>query len=212
MAVSGRGSPEASLPIEQVTAEHGATPSPVARTESKTPFKEVRRRRSRITAAKVSMFGLRDLWLMPFLAEIVLFLGAAWMTFCLQRVVQDPKAGFPLSSVLVLAAAYCGLAIHSRLHELFLPRKVVLLGVGTLLVLAAGISFAVFLDAYLLGGRDRLMHAALVLTPVHLFVLRCLLVFRDARFAPSAASLSLRLKCKGERFEELRQKLRFWMS
>lgn len=158
------------------------------------------------------MLGLRDLWLMPFLAEVVLMFGAAWMTFCLLRVVQDAKAGFPLGSVLVLAAAYSGLAVYSRLHELFLPRKVVFIGVGALLLLSLGLAATVMADAYLMGGRARLLHAALVLTPVHLFVLRCLLIFREARFTPAAHSLQMRLKCKGEKIDELRRKLRFWMN
>lgn len=193
------------------TAKPVRSDAPVA--DSAAPFKRVRRRHSQASAeAKVSMFGLRDLWLMPFLAEVVLMFGAVWMSFCLLRVVQDPKAGFPLGSVLVLAAAYVGLAIYSRLHELFLPRKVVFLGVGGLLLLSVAVMTIAMADAYLMGGRGRLVQAALVLTPAHLFVLRCLLIFREARFTPAAHSLQMRLKCRGEKIDELRRKLRFWMS
>ncbi len=158
------------------------------------------------------MLGLRDLWLMPLLAELVLMLGAGWMAFCLLRTMQGPKYDFPIGSVVVLAIAYAVLAIYSRLHELFLPRKVVLLGVGTLLVVSASATVAVMVDAYLLGGARRLATAALAMVPLHLFNLRCLLIFREARFAPAAEMLAMRMKSKSEAMERLRRKLHFWLS
>lgn len=197
--VSGAGAEAAGSGAAKVNAE-------------REPAVKLGRRRSHSESPKVSMFRLRELWLVPFLAEVVLLLGAVWMSYCLFRVVQEPKSGFPLGSVLVLAVAYAGLAMYSRLHELFLPRKVVFLGVGGLLLLSVGASAAVLIDAYLIGGSGRLLNAALILTPLHLFVLRCLLVFREARFTPSAASLAMRLNSKAEKLDELRRKLRFWMS
>jgi hypothetical protein len=179
-------------------------------TDFAAPIKLERRRRSKKDT--VSMFGLRDLWLMPFLAEVVLMFGAAWMSFCLLRVVHEPGSEFPVGSVLVLVVAYAVLAFYSRLEELFLPRKVVFVGVGLLLLISLGVCIAVLTDAYLLGGGGRMTKGALVLTPVHLFILRCLLTFRDARFTPSSDSLSLRLKSKGKGVAELRRKLRFWLS
>ncbi len=158
------------------------------------------------------MFRLLGLWFAPFLAELLLLLGAIWMSYCLMRVVQDPKSGFPLGSVLVLALAYAGLVLYSRLHELFLPRKVVFLGVGALFVSSIGLLIFAMVDAYLVGGIGRLINAALILTPVHLFVFRCYLVFKEARFTPSASTLAMRLHSKAEKLEELRRKLRFWLS
>lgn len=158
------------------------------------------------------MFRLLGLWFAPFLAELLLLLGAVWMSYCLLRVVQDPKSGFPLGSVLLLVLAYAGLVLYSRLHELFLPRKVVFLGVGALFLSAIGLIVSVMVDAYLVGGTVRMINAALILTPVHLFVFRCYFVFKEARFTPSAATLSMRLHAKAEKLEELRRKLRFWMS
>lgn len=196
----------------------GQAPSPRLKVESRAPetdsaapFKR-RRRSASETAPKVSMLGLRDLWLMPLLAEFVLLCAAGWLSFCLLRLAHDPHAGFPLSSVLLLAAAYAGLAFYSRIHELFLPRKVVLLGVGSLALIATVASIAVMSDAYLVGGRSGAMRAALVLTPLHLFILRCLLIFREARFTPAADKLAMRLKCRAEKAEAFRRKLRFWLS
>jgi hypothetical protein len=173
---------------------------------------KLERKRVRSAEPKVSIFGLWELWLMPFLAEVVLLFGAAWLSYCLLQVVQNQAADFPVASILVLVAAYAGLAVYSRLQELFLPRKVVFLGVGVLLLLAAAISAFAQVDALLVGGNVRWFKVALVLTPLHLFVLRCLLVFREARYAPTAASLSRRMSSKAERIESLRRKIRFWMS
>lgn len=200
----------------RLAAEDGAPAQKGAgaskRVAAKEPPVKLGRRRSHPDTSHVSMFRLRGLWFMPFLAEVILLFGALWMSYCLLRIVQEPKSGFPLGSVLVLAVAYAGLALYSRLQELFLPRKIVFIGIGALLLIAVGVVVFVLGDAFLVGGSTRLVNAALILTPVHLFVLRCLLVFREARFAPSAASLAMRLNSRAEKLEELRRKLRFWMN
>lgn len=209
LAIEG-GTGAATPSSERATG--GAAVSMGVASGEENPAKRSRRKVRPESVQNVSMFRLRELWLMPFLAEAILLFGAGWMSYCLFRVVQDPRAGFPLSSIVVLALAYAGLATYSRLHELFLPRKVVFLGIGAMLLISVCATISAMVDAFLIGGRGRLINATLVLTPMHLFTLRCLMIFREARYTPSAACLVKRLHSKGERMEELRRKLRFWLS
>lgn len=172
------------------------------------------RARGEPAAANVSMLAMRDLWLVPLLAETVLMLTAMWMSFCLLQVTQGNGDGqkFPVASILVLVGAYAVLALYARLHELFLPRKVVFFGVGALLLLAAAYGCVFGGDAFLMGGVKRLANASLALAPVLFFILRCLLVFRDARFAPSVDTLVWRRRHRGKVLDRLRRKLSFWLS
>ncbi len=218
---TGSGSPEAELSLGDhghLAVEQGVNGGKGSETNGgnfrgpNTPPLKLGRRRVNSKGDRVSMFRLRDLWLVPFLAEVVLMFGAAWLSYCLFQVVKEPGSGFPIASVAVLALTYAALVMYSILHELFLPRKVVFLGVGLLLLLSLGTSVFAQIDALLVGGKSRWMNTTLALTPLHLFVLRCLLVFREARFTPSAASLTIRLQAKAERLEALRRKLRFWLS
>lgn len=162
----------------------------------------------------VSMLAMRDLWLVPFLAEVVLMSAAMWMSFCLLQVMQWNGGGqkFPVASILFLVGAYAVLALYARLHELFLPRRVVFFGVGTLLLFAAAYGCVFGGEAFLSGGVKRLANASLGLAPILFFIVRCLLVFRDARFAPSVETLAWRRRHRGKVLDRLRRKLSFWLS
>lgn len=203
--------PPRSEPVRDVTvAGASRAPGPAPAEDLAADFKRVRRVRR--TEEKVSVFQHRELWLAPFMAELVLLLGAIWLSVCLHRVIWTPGSVFPVLSFALIATVYLGLAIHSRSRELFMPRSVVLVGVGSLMVLAAGAGLTITLDAFLLGGRNRVLMALLVLIPIALFLTRCLLVFREARFTPSVNELFLRADVRTRRMRELRSKLRFWMS
>ncbi len=197
-----------------VKAEQGAEPETKAE-PGKTPnpalaWKREKRRRTERPA--VSIFSLRKIWLVPLVAEFVLMLGAGWMAYCLLRVTDDPDVGFPTGSVLVFAGLYACLRFYAKFNELFLPRKVVFFGIGSLLLISLVTEAMVLGDAFMVGGRSRLGHVALVLTPIHLFVLRCLMVFRESRFAPAADALGIRVQSKGTKISNLRRRLRFWLE
>jgi hypothetical protein len=172
------------------------------------------RAREEPAAANVSILAMRDLWLVPFLAEVVLMSAAMWMSFCLLQVMQWNGGGqkFPVASILLLVGAYAVLALYARLHELFLPRKVVVFGVGTLLLFAAAYGCVFGGEAFLSGGVKRLANASLALAPIQFFIVRCLLVFRDARFAPSAETLAWRRRHRSKVLDRLRRKLSFWLN
>ncbi len=169
-------------------------------------------RRERAKEARVSVFRYRSVWLAPFLAETVLLLAAIWLTVCLHRIVWTPGSHFPVLSFVLLAAVHVGLAGYARLHELFMPRAVVTLGVGGLVLIAAVAGVSVTLDAFLLGGQRRVLTACLVLIPIALFLARCALSFRDARYAPRLTERTLAANVGSRRLRDLREKLRFWLS
>ena len=202
------GSEPASVP-SAVLADGAAA---LLASEAKIP-KSSPRRGDEPAAANVSVMAMRDLWLIPFLAEVVLMLTAMWLSFCLLQVTLENGAhAFPVASILLLAGAYAALALYSRLHELFLPRKVVVLGVGPLLLLAATYGCMFGGEAFLVGGVKRLANASLALAPVLFFIVRCVLVFSEARFTPSLDTLIWRRRHRGKVLDRLRRKLRFWLS
>jgi hypothetical protein len=180
--------------------------------DSATPFKRVRKSHASGDSKKASLLGMKGLWLVPFLAETVLLFGAVWLTICLQRIVLEGKLGFPTSSVVAIAVVYVGLAIYCKVQELFLPRAAVFLGVGVLTLISLGCTGGFLSDAFLMGGRPRFYNALLVVMPLNLFTLRCILLFREARFTPNMDSLAPRLKVKSNKIAELRRTLRFWLS
>lgn len=174
-------------------------------------LKRVRRER-RAPESAFSAFRHRGLWLAPLLAETVLLLGAIWLTICLDRVIWTEKFEFPILSFLPIIAVYVALVLYSRARELFMPRAVVLIGVGTLTVLAVVGGVMVTLDGFLLGGLRRLATAFLVLVPLCLFLIRCVMVFREARFAPTVTEHFLKSNVTEQRAQKLREKMRFWMN
>ena len=162
----------------------------------------------------VSLFAMRDVWLAPFMAELVLMLGAMWLSYCLLQVTvaSGVPFSFPVASVLLPGGVYALLAAYSREHELFLPRKVVLLGVGPMLLLALGFAGVFCAEAFFLGSLKRLINASLAIAPILFFIVRCCLIFAEARFTPSIESLAWRRRHRGKPLDRLRRKLRFWLS
>lgn len=199
--------------IEPALAASSQASATVLASEAKIP-KLMQRQGEASAAASVSVMAMRDLWLIPFLAEVVLMLAAMWMSFCLLQVTLGGGQGyqFPVASILLLAGAYAVLALYARVHELFLPRKVVFLGVGSLLLLAVAFGCAFGGEAFLVGGVKRLASASLALAPILFFAVRCLLVFSEARFTPSIDTLAWRRRHRGRGLDRLRRKLRFWLS
>lgn len=168
--------------------------------------------RRRRQAARASVWRQYPLWLAPLAAEGVLFLSAAWLTFALERIMWIPGAGLPLASLAALGAAYLALNFYARLHELFLPRPVVALGVGALMVGTAGLIATFLADAYLVGGRSRLMLTSVATAPLLLFWGRGMLVFREAKHAPKLSELARNSDLREIKLRRLRRKLRFWLG
>lgn len=138
--------------------------------------------------------------------------AAGWLSFFLYRTVWAPEIGLPLWPGVGMALAYVALALHSRAHELFLPRPVVLVGVGALALAAAGGVAAFCADAWLTGGRRRLLYTPFVVVPLLMYLGRCGLLFLDARFAPSLSALPAKQAARSERWRVWRRKLDFWLN
>jgi hypothetical protein len=160
---------------------------------------------------QVSLFRHRSLWLPPLLAEAVLCVGAAWLALSLESVMWAPDRGFPALSFAGLVLAHGALVLHSRSRELFMPRSVVLVGVGSLMAAAAGAGVYLVIEGYLVGGLYRLRYMPLVLVPVGLFLVRGCFVFRAARSAPSLSRLNVNARVEAKGMRVLRAKLRYWL-
>jgi hypothetical protein len=176
------------------------------------PVKVQRRRRSARSRDRVSLLAHHRLWLAPFMAEAVLLLAAALLSVSLYRVIWTAGAGFPYAVFAGLAALYFAFSSYARFHELFLPRAVVFLGVGSLAIGSLSVAGFFVADAYLLGGKRRLLMAMLVIVPQLAFLARCVIIFGAARFTPALSALTLRADVKSEYMRTLRAKLRFWLS
>ncbi len=163
-------------------------------------------------APRIPVLRHRRLWLAPLLAETVLCVGAIWLTLCLEGVIWAPEAGFPVLSFIGIALAYAGFAVYSHLHELFMPRAVVLVGVGSLVLAALGVGVYLILEGYFMGGLYRLRYVPVVCVPLALFVIRSYLVFRSARLYPALNDWVVNTKPNGDRMRSLRARFRFWMS
>ena len=164
------------------------------------------------TASEISILGNRRLWLAPLLGETVLCIGAAWLSRSLDNVIWSSERGFPAVSLLLLALAYAGLAAYSHVHELFMPRAVVLIGVGTLVLVTAGAGLGFMVEGYVLGGIYRLRYLPLATVPLALFLTRCFFVFRAARSAPSLSRFIVRARARNDSMRKLRARLRYWLS
>lgn len=159
-----------------------------------------------------SVFDYTRLWAAPFLAEIVLFLGAIWMMVCLSRLVFVADFRFPLLSVIFPLAVYLGLVQFSSARELWMPRKVVFFGIGGLAFFSLALAGIISVDAFLLGGVRRMGMSLLTSLPLLFFVVRCISVMRAARFTPSLRELARRPEHRPPLFPRLRTYLRFWMN
>jgi hypothetical protein len=208
------GGREAMMAVEPTrvrTAEDGVASGERAEAEE-SPVKVQRRRRSARSRDRVSLLAHHRLWLAPFMAEAVLLLAAALLSVSLYRVIWTPGAGFPYAVFAGLAALYFAFSSYARFHELFLPRAVVFLGVGSLALGSLSVAGFFVTDAYLLGGKRRLLMAMLVIVPQLAFLARCVIIFGAARFTPALSALTLRADVKSEYMRTLRAKLRFWLS
>lgn len=160
---------------------------------------------------ELSVMRHRKLWLPPLLAEAVLCIGAAWLAISLESVMWAPDHAFPLFSFAVFALVHAALVLHSRARELFMPRSVVFVGVGSLMLIAAGVGVYLVIEGYLVGGLYRLRYMPLVLVPLGLFLTRGVFVFRAARAAPLLSRLHVSARIQGRGMRSLRAKLRYWL-
>ena len=162
---------------------------------------------------ETSILGNRSLWLAPLAAEAVLCIGAIWLSRSLDGVIWSTESGFPLLSFLVLVLVYVGLARYSHACELFMPRAVVLIGVGTLVLATLGTGLYFTAEGYIVGGLYQLRYMPLVLVPLALFLTRCFFVFRAARSAPALSRFIVRPRGRvsQDQMRKLRAKLRYWL-
>lgn len=189
-------------------------PAPAADRQASSPASSVKVTRVawRTPPPRIPVLKHRSLWLAPLLAETVLCVGAIWLTLCLEAAIWVPESGFPVLSFIGLALAYAGFAVHSHKHELFMPRAVVLVGVGSLVLATLGVGVYLVLEGYFMGGLYRLRYVPLVGVPLALFLGRSYLVFSIARRNPTLNTWVVNTKPKGDRLRALRAKLRFWLS
>lgn len=162
--------------------------------------------------ASLTLIGHKDIWVPP-LAREGLLLGIAF-TLCwfFVLVMHGRDHSEPLRWLLGLAASLGVLSFWIYLKELFMPRPVVMFGLGPL----AAISALTILTALLLpdwfGETLSPVQRLVAVLPLCLFQLRAYLVMQGARFAPRLESLSARAHASPKHLSKLRKRLAYWMS
>ncbi|MFA6289923.1 MAG: hypothetical protein WC661_21275 [Opitutaceae bacterium] len=154
----------------------------------------------------------RHIWFMPLACECVLFLVAFQMSLVLAKVMSG---GVGLSDWLAVAVAggmYAVGRLLSEANELFMPRFVLLAGVGVLIM--ATVTVIGFLltcspgDGFigLLGLKMRL----LLVTPLVFFLILQFFLIQGAQYAPEISSLELRRANNFNLIGAVRRQFRYW--
>jgi hypothetical protein len=156
----------------------------------------------------------KSIWLAPLLAECVFAFGAIWLAFICTRIVAGKVEAFNLPQISLIVGVYAVLAIYSKINDLFMPRAVVLFGVGMLMLITFTVSSYLFVEMVHSSGMSlRLLGQNLVcVVPVALFLLRGYLVFKDARYSPSLSSISIRANTRSSTMQRVSRRLKFWLS
>ena len=175
-------------------------------------LKLARQRRGQSVSPDISVWAQYRIWWSPYMAEVVLFVAGLLLTIYLHRVIWSQGAEFPFTAYLGLGIGYLFLISHNRLNELYLPRPVVFFGLGSLVIASLVIIGIFVFDAWVLGGRGRVLYVLLAIVPLLAFLGRCGLLFQDARSTPPISSLAMVANVKRNKLRDLRRKLRFWMS
>lgn len=158
------------------------------------------------------LWACRRIWIIPLIAEAALLVGAAWLSVGLHWVIFTPGASFPIFSLGALAVICALLMNHVRVHELFMPRPVVTLGVGSLAVVAIVVGGLIMAGHFTSGGYPLLLKSLLTLVPLALFLVRVATVFQSARRAPTLREIGRRSPPRARRSKRLIARLRFWLS
>lgn len=162
-------------------SEFGQGPAVISGNE-KTLLKQklIRKRSSR----PQSLAHYKHIWLPPLLTEACYLLTAYSLGQLFLGAMDNTMAAKPLLTGLIASAAI-GLAVYTRLNELFMPRAIIVRGVGLLFFGAIAL---ILTQLFMSGFGDK--RTLVTLIPMGLFLIRCLMVLRTARFAPSTREMA----------------------
>lgn len=165
--------------------------------------KLVRKRRS----AGNELARHQAIWMPPLLAETGL-LVTAWLLGQTLLGVMNGGPGFYGWLTGLATVATLLLIVHTRLNDLFMPRAIIVRGVGLLLLGALAMTATMLLTT---SFGDRKMLVATL--PLGLFLLRSVMVLSTARYAPSTREMSSR-SSQGTTglLQRLSDKKKYWTS
>lgn len=182
-----------------------AVPAPVRLSRRKTPPPS--------NAAMIRRLAAHvRIWLPPLACETLLLGGAMILSAFFMRVQIGAPYEIFLRALAVVGTAFIGLTIWVKTRDLFMPRPVVVLGVGALALVALGLFGIGTLSGNWMGQQMAMRDRLIVLIPVGCFLLRAYLVLRGAEYAPRMEALERYKPTQSDWLEVFRRKLSFWLN
>ncbi len=163
-------------------------------------------------AATRALLAHRNVWIAPALFEGVLAATAAALSVFFYQVMTGQAQLPALLALGVLLVLGTALRIWTAAAELFMPRPVVLLTVLPLGAAFALAALALLLPGDLLARRLSILHRAILVLPLLLFVLRSLACVGKARFAPRLDTLRDTRPAGEKLLARVKETLAFWCS
>lgn len=160
------------------------------------------------------LWKLRSLWILPLMCEGLLLLAAASLALALGKAMQ----GIAPDDEWMWLSVACALFLVTRavvaVAELFMPRVVALVGVGTLGMVSLGLLAGLLISSpwhttFLgLATKNRLLAAV----PLGLFLFRVRLLLRAARYSPSLRDMGhYSNKGMNDFVDRIKKRLEFWV-
>jgi hypothetical protein len=166
-------------------------------------------------AGTLSMLWRHKLvWLPPLAGEALLLVAAVSLSLALAKTTKTQPVGAEWWWVSVACALFLVTRLLSNLGELFLPRVVAALGVGSLCLLALGLVAAPLLGLswHEVFVRISAKSSLVSTVPLGFFVFRSIWVMRAARYSPNLGDMNYYSASSwNSAMERLKSRLEFWM-
>ncbi len=156
----------------------------------------------------------RAVWFFPLVGEALLLLAAANLALALGKVMRGSAQGTEWIWLAGACAAFVATRLISSLCELFMPRFVALLGVGTMCVVSLGLIIGLLVPEpwHVALGELDFKHRLLAGLPLGLFLFRASTVIRASRYSPGLRDMSYYSRSMTQgMFERFKTRLEFWM-
>jgi hypothetical protein len=175
------------------------------------------KRRSRPAPAGKTMlrtlFDSKDVWLVPLACECLLLITALLLALAFAQTMAGlPQNGY-WTLVALGGAVFLIAKNYADFRELFMPRVIAFLGVGSLMV--GALALIVVLLVLRPGAAEKLEGLRLLTVPLPLvlYIGREYLLLRTTRFAPKISTLGRRKNARTETLVARTSRvIRFWLD